>query len=183
VSHPFVAPPLPPEAPVSDLPGKLVCRERLSLAHFLPCIYIRGTELYSERPLAEKRLGGRPWAPYTEPRAGRQSSGIIRQAAPIGPVSGIKTAGGVSPTDVAPQRRWLLAYRRSARHADRINLAPRIGHDVRRGRCSLSERSRLSGAATNHTLKEWQPSLRRCHLRNWTVKRRKERGRKAAYLE
>jgi hypothetical protein len=183
VSHPFVAPPLPLESPVSDLPGKLVCREHLSLAHFLPCIYIKGTELYSESPLAEKRSGDDHGRHIPSLGAGRQSSGIIRQAAPIGPVSGIKTARGVSPTDVAPQRRWLLAHRRSARHADRINLAPRIGHDVRRGRCSLSERSRLSGAATNHTVKEWQPSLRRCHLRNWTVKRRKERGRKAAYLE
>jgi hypothetical protein len=84
VSHPFVAPPLPLEAPVSDLPGKLVCRERFSLAHFLPCIYIKGTELYSESPLAGEPLGGRPWAPYTELRSGppkqrhHQASGAKR---------------------------------------------------------------------------------------------------------
>ena len=158
--------------------------ENLSLFYMLCLAYkSKAEELNSESPVAEEPLGTRPWAMYTELRNGRpklrhdEASGTNRFR------DRYKAAGCDSPTRVARQHRWLPAHRRRSGHAERINLVLDIGHGVGEADVCCARRHRCSGATTNHALKAWPPSLRRCHIRKWTVKRREERGRTAAQLE
>jgi hypothetical protein len=183
VARPFVAPSLPLAAAVSDPPVRLAYPENLCLPHFVPCIQIRGTELDSASPMAEEPLAGRPWTMRTDLRSRPpkwqhdEPSGIAR------------------PLDPYKSRRQRLSYIRrttspmasgtqeklTARRSNQ--LGSQDWSRCQKGQIFAVREATLSEAATNHTLKKWQPSGRASHLRNWTVKRRKKRGRKAAYLE
>jgi hypothetical protein len=184
VSHPFVAPLLPLEAAVSDPFIRLTRLESLSLFHILSLAHKSMVEeLDSESPLAEKPLGARPWTTYTEFRSRPPKQ---RHDA---------ACGANRSRDRYRNRREHLSHTRRtiAPMASRTQEALTAGRANQSGsrdwpRCREANVfcprcHRCSGAATNHTLENWQPSLRRCHIRNLTVKRGKERGKKATYLE